>query len=215
MPPRASSPSAESPVRFRISSIEPQDVTPELIDVVAKSAGRVCRHMHLPLQSGSAKVLAEMERNYTAREFEALVCMIREKIPAMSLSTDIIVGFPGETEEDFADTVSLAKRCGFSKIHVFPYSRRAGTPAAERADQVPDEVKRLRALSLRKLSDELRAQDRALRAGNIELALVETNCALTESYYEVPIPKGAAVGSLVAVSMGAPAAALSAAGSKR
>ena len=208
-------PSVESPVRFRISSIEPQDVTPELIDVVAKSAGRVCRHMHLPLQSGSAKVLAEMERRYTAREFEALVRTIREKIPAMSLSTDIIVGFPGETEEDFADTVSLAKRCGFSKIHVFPYSRRAGTPAAERADQVPDEVKRLRAAALRKLSDELRAQDRALRADGVELALVETNCALTESYYEVPIPKGAAVGSLVAVSMGQATGALSAAGSKR
>lgn len=199
-------PSAASPVRLRISSIEPQDVTPALIDVIASSDGRVCRHMHLPLQSGSAKVLSEMERRYSAREFEDLVSMVRAKVPQMSLSTDIIVGFPGETEDDFSDTVSMARKCRFSKIHVFPYSRREGTPAAERTDQVSDSVKRLRAATLRRLSDELRASDFAAREGNVELALVETSLALTESYYEIPIPEGATTGALVPIVMGADAA---------
>lgn len=110
------------------------------------------------------------------------------------------MGFPGETDEDFEDTCALVRHVGFSKIHVFPYSKREGTPAAARADQVPPEVKAARAARLRTLSDELAAADRADRAGTVELALVETpEVATTESYHEVAAPAGADAGSLVPV----------------
>ena len=118
----------------------------------------------------------------------------------MSLSTDIICGFPGETEDEFAETLELARACRFSKIHVFPYSLRTGTPAAARADQVAPEVKAERAARLRSLADELRAAEFARRHGTRELAVVEgENTALTESYFEVPAPAGAHVGDVVEV----------------
>lgn len=190
----------EPPCRFRISSIEPRDVHENLIDVLAASEGRVCRHLHLPLQSGSTKVLREMARPYTAERYGALVEHLRTRVPQLSLTTDIIVGFPGETEEDFAHTCDLAQQCGFSKIHVFPYSKRAGTPAAARADQVQPEVKSRRARELRALSDRLRARDCARRMGSVEYALVEERgAAMIESYYEIEAPASAAVGTLVPV----------------
>ena len=188
----------EPPCRFRISSIEPRDVDEELIGLLSEAQGRVCRHLHLPLQSGSSKVLREMARPYDAERFAALVERLRERVPEIALSTDIIVGFPGETDSDFRQTLDVARRCGFAKIHAFPYSRRAGTPAAARADQVPDAVKAARAAELRTLGDELRAQDRARRAGTVELVLVEEGgVAMAESYFEVPAPQGAPVGALV------------------
>lgn len=144
----------EPPVRFRISSIEPRDVDDALIDLLAEAEGRVCRHLHLPLQSGSSKVLREMARPYDAETYRALVDKLRARVPELALSTDIIVGFPGETEEDFQESLALARACAFSKIHVFPYSRREGTPAAVRADQVKPEVKATRAATLRTLSDD-------------------------------------------------------------
>ena len=170
----------------------------ELIGLLSEAQGRVCRHLHLPLQSGSSKVLREMARPYDAERFAALVERLRERVPEIALSTDIIVGFPGETDRDFRQTLDVARRCGFAKIHAFPYSRRAGTPAAARADQVPDAVKAARAAELRTLGDELRAQDRARRAGTVELVLVEEGgVAMAESYFEVPAPQGAPVGALV------------------
>ena len=190
----------EPPCRFRISSIEPRDVAPELIELLAEADGRICRHLHLPLQSGSSKVLREMARPYDAERFCALVERIRARVPQISLSTDVIVGFPGETEDDFAATCAVARRCGFSKLHVFPYSQRAGTPAAARADQVPPAVKADRAARLRALGDELRAQDCERRMGSVERALVEEGgAAMIESYYEITAPAGAAAGTLVPV----------------
>lgn len=190
----------EPACRFRIGSIEPLDVSMDFIGLLADAEGRLCRHLHLPLQSGSSKVLREMARPYDAEEYRQLVDYLRAMVPEIALTTDIIVGFPGETEEDFEDTCILARRCGFSKIHVFPYSRREGTPAAERADQVAPEVRAARAAALRALSDELAAADRARRIGTTELALAETpETATTESYHEVPAPAGAPAGSLVAV----------------
>ena len=118
----------------------------------------------------------------------------------LSLSTDIICGFPGETDQEFNDTVELAKRCRFTKIHVFPYSKRQGTPAAERADQIEPEVRSARAKQLREVADALRVQQLSDRAGTTELALVEeAGQAMTESYFEVPAPKGARIGQLVSV----------------
>ena len=179
----------EAPARFRVSSIEPRDVDDALIDLLASADGRVCRHLHLPLQAGSSKVLREIAK-------------LRDAVPDIALSTDIIAGFPGETDAEFQETLDVARACRFAKIHAFPYSPRIGTPAAERADQVPPAFKEARAAMLRALGDELRASERARRAGTVELALVEEGgVAMTESYFEVPAPAGAAPGALVEVTL--------------
>ncbi|MEI3230773.1 MAG: MiaB/RimO family radical SAM methylthiotransferase [Gordonibacter pamelaeae] len=145
------------PVRFRISSIEPRDVDDALVDLLAAADGRVCRHLHLPLQAGSSKVLREMARPYDADRFRALVERLYAAVPGLALSTDVIAGFPGETDAEFQETLDLARACRFAKMHAFPYSRRAGTPAAERPDQVPPDIKAARAAAL------ARARRRAAR----------------------------------------------------
>lgn len=188
------------PCRFRISSIEPKDVDTDLIYLIARADGRICRHLHLPLQSGSSKVLREMARPYDAGFFTGLVSDLRAAMPQLSLSTDIIAGFPGESEADFEETLSVARACGFSRIHAFPYSPRRGTPAAERADQLPPEVKEARAARLRALGNELRDEDFSRRVGTRELVLVEQDGrGMSESYYEVPVPVDAAPGRLIEV----------------
>ncbi|MBR0406145.1 MAG: MiaB/RimO family radical SAM methylthiotransferase [Eggerthellaceae bacterium] len=190
------------PARVRASSLEPMTIDDAFIDLLARSEGSVCRHLHVPLQSGSTKVLREMARPYTSERFLSLVERLYERVPSLSLTTDIIVGFPGETDDDFACTLELARACRFSKIHVFPYSKRAGTPAAKRLDQVDPIVVRQRASELRRLSDELRERDYRSRIGTSELVLVESRCALTESYHEIPLPEGAEDGSLLPVVLG-------------
>lgn len=190
------------PCRFRLSSIEPADVGERLAEVLAAAEGRVCRHLHLPLQSGSSRVLAEMGRPYGAEGYVALVERLRAALPTLALATDVIVGFPGESEADFDQTCAVARACGFMNVHVFPYSLRAGTPAAERADQVPVAVRVDRAARLRALGAELRAADRAARVGCEELALVEApGRAMAESYHEVTVPMSAPVGVLVPVTL--------------
>ena len=188
--------------RFRISSIEPHTIDDRFVELLARADGRVCRHLHLPLQSGSNKVLREMDRHYSADEFLSLVQRLYDAVPQLSLSTDVIVGFPGETEQDFQDTMELARACRFSKMHVFRYSMRAGTPAAARADQVSAQVKAARAHELDALSRELRRADRLARRGMEELVLVESDAVATsESYHTVIPPEGAVVGSLVPCTM--------------
>ena len=173
-------------VRFRIGSIEPRDVDDALIGLMAESDGRICRHLHLPLQSGSSRVLSQMNRPYDAREFRELVDRLRTAMPSISLSTDIIVGFPGETEGDFQQTLAVARDAVFSKIHVFRYSRRAGTPAAERADQVPAEVSADRSMRLQELGRALCQADARSRLGTSERVLVEREGQGTsESYHPV------------------------------
>lgn len=192
----------EYPVRFRVSSVEPRDVHDDLIEVLETAGGRVCRHLHLPLQSGNSKVLREMHRPYNAEHFEAIVANLYERVPELSLSTDIICGFPGETEGEFEDTLRVACTCRFSKIHVFPYSKREGTPAAARIDQVPPGVKADRAQRLRDLGDLLRDKEREARKGTRELAVVEEEgVALTESYFEVPAPKNAKAGEMIEITL--------------
>ena len=192
-------PDADHPVRFRIGSIEPQNIDDRLIDVIAQGQGRICRHLHLPLQSGSSAVLEQMRRHYRAQDFLNLVDNMYTRIPQLSLSTDIIVGFPGETDEQFQETLEVARRCRFSKIHVFPYSKRAGTQAAVRSDQIDAETKRNRARILRNLATELREADFTARIGTTEAVLVEPSCALTESYHEIARPENADVGELIDV----------------
>ena len=188
--------------RFRISSIEPRDVDEDLIDLLGSSDGRICRHLHLPLQAGSSKVLREMARPYDAAFFVDLVARLRAAAPSISLSTDIIAGFPGETDAEFEETLSVARACSFSKIHAFPYSIRRGTPAAERSDQIPPEVKDERAARLRVLGDELRSLEFSRRVGTREAVLVEQDGrGMTESYFEVPVPTGLPAGSLVELTL--------------
>ena len=125
--------------RIRFMSSHPKDLTEELIDVIAEEP-KICRHYHLPVQSGSDRILAAMNRRYTHDQYLRKVEAIRAKIPDISLTTDIIVGFPGETEEDFEETLRLVHEVGFDSVFTFIYSKRTGTPAAAMPDQIEDAV---------------------------------------------------------------------------
>lgn len=185
--------------RLRLSSIEPQNMTEGLARLMAGSGGALCRHLHLPLQSGSDRILRSMARRYGAASFREAVGILKRDVPGMSISTDVIVGFPGEDDADLEKTAELCREAGFSKTHVFPYSIRTGTPAAAMDGQIPHAVKEERARLLRALSDELRAADLASRAGTQELAVVEVpGRAMTESYHEVAVPLGLDPGRIFA-----------------
>ena len=121
-------------------SPHPKDFSDDVIDVIAKNP-KISRMLHLPLQSGSTKILDAMSRGYTKEEFIALAKKIKERIPDIGLSTDIIVGFPGETDEDFQDTLDVVNEVGFENAYMFSYSKRTGTPAATMEDQVDEDVK--------------------------------------------------------------------------
>ena len=176
------------PCRIRLSSIEPMDVSDGLIDLLASQSGRLCRHLHIPLQSGSSRVLRAMDRPYDADGFLDLVATIRRQVPDISLSTDIIVGFPGETESDFQATLDVARQCAFSRIHVFPYSAREDTPAAARPDQVDPLLRKDRAARLRALAAQLKQEDYRRRAGTIESVVVEEpGIGRTESYHAIEV----------------------------
>lgn len=191
-----------SQVRFRISSVEPCSLTDTAIDMIARSQGRICRHLHIPLQSGSSKVLAEMGRPYSAEYYARLVDRLYAKIPELSLSTDIIVGFPGESDAEFEETLALARTARFSKIHGFRYSMRAGTPAAARSDQIDPVLKEQRLKALLETADELRMNDARSRLGTTEDILVERpGIGMSESYYKVEVPTDIAPGSLVPLTL--------------
>lgn len=138
--------------RIRLSSLEAGEATPELLALMAARQDRICPHLHLPLQSGSDRVLQAMRRPGTAAQIIEKCRRICEQLDRPSLTTDAIVGFPGETEADFEDTCRVVEAAGFSKIHVFRYSARDGTPAAALADAVPPKVKHRRAAALAELS---------------------------------------------------------------
>lgn len=125
--------------RIRFMTSHPKDLSDELIEVMAKSK-KICHHLHLPLQSGSSRILKEMNRRYDKEKYLNLVEKIRAAIPDISLTTDIIVGFPGETEEDFQETLDVVRQAGYDTAFTFIYSKRTGTPAAAKEDQVPEDV---------------------------------------------------------------------------
>lgn len=140
--------------RIRLSSIEINEVSEELIKLI-KENRKVCPHLHIPLQNGSDKILSAMNRPYGRKRFEEKIKKIRAKIPEISLTTDVIVGFPGETEKDFQETYEFCEKINFSKIHVFSFSRRKGTPAYEMLGQIDKETIAKRSKKLRTLSDKL------------------------------------------------------------
>ena len=158
--------------RLRVSSIEPGDVTPRLVEAMADTS-TVADHMHIPLQSGDPAVLSEMGRSYTIERYLQAVGWAREGLPRLNLTTDVIVGFPTETEAGFARTVDIAAELGFGKIHVFPYSPRPGTRAEALGDLVAPDAKAERSRVLRDLSDRLGFAHRHRRIGTADVVLIE------------------------------------------
>ncbi len=143
--------------RLRVSSIEESEVTKDFIDLMAHN-DVLARHLHIPLQSGSENILKRMNRKYNKQQFLDKINYIRQCMPEIAITTDIIVGFPGETEEEFKETLDFAQKCNFAKIHVFPFSARRGTPADKMANQVSSIVKKNRVRELISLSNKLENQ---------------------------------------------------------
>lgn len=140
--------------RLRISSIEASQITDEVLDVL-KDSPIVVRHLHVPIQSASDTVLRRMRRKYTMAEFGERITRLKEVLPDCAITSDVIVGFPGETEEEFMETFNFINDHKFSELHVFPYSKRTGTPAAMMDDQVDENIKEQRVARLIALSDQL------------------------------------------------------------
>lgn len=159
---------------IRLSSIEVTEITDGIIDIMA-SESKLCPHLHLPLQSGSEKILKLMRRPYDKTEFRAVVKKIREKIEDIAITTDIIVGFPGEDERAFQESYDFVKEMNFSRLHVFPFSRREGTPAARMKDQIPAEQKKEYSSKMLQLNEELMANYQKRFIGTIRPVIVEEN----------------------------------------
>ena len=159
--------------RFRLGSLEAVEVTDELVRLAAEFPERVCPHFHLSMQSGDDAVLARMKRRWPSGPFIDRALSIRDSIPLAALTTDVIVGFPGETDGEFQNTCEAVERVRFSKIHIFRYSRRPGTEAAEMKGQVPDSVKKRRAAELERIALRLRAEYAASLVGREVTVLVE------------------------------------------
>ena len=158
--------------RIRFISPHPKDFTDDVIDAIA-NCDKVCKLIHLPLQSGNTKVLKEMNRKYTKEQYLELVEKMKKKIPNLTLSTDIIVGFPGETDKEFLDTLDVVEKVNFEQIYMFIYSRRKGTPADKMENQVPEEIKHIRFNKLKELFESRIEENNNKYVGKIEKVLVE------------------------------------------
>jgi threonylcarbamoyladenosine tRNA methylthiotransferase MtaB len=191
--------------RIRISSIEPWTVEDGLIDLVANEP-RICRHLHLPLQHGSDGVLRAMGRPYSAGHVRSLMRRIREVSPGTAVGADVIVGFPGEDDQAFAESHAIIEDLGFTYLHVFPFSTRPGTAAANLPGRPDDEVISRRAAALRALSRKSREAFAASRIGAEEEVLITQSCdgrvrGLSSSYIVVDAPGRAVQGDIVRVRM--------------
>lgn len=183
---------AANPLRLRLGSIESAEMTDELIDLL-KSDGRLCNHVHLPLQSGSDEILRVMRRPYTTKNFSELTARLVAEVENISIGTDLIVGFPGETDENFSETLNFIREQPFSKIHVFPYSARQGTLAAGMANQISPQIKKIRATQALEVS---RAKAQAFSErliGQTVEVIAETSAGglvdgLTKNYVRVYLP---------------------------
>lgn len=190
--------------RLRISSIEESEIDDRLIALI-NSKDNLANHFHIPLQSGSDTVLKRMNRKYTCEEFYQKIKKIKEACPNVALTTDVIVGFPGESEEEFLETYNFIKKCGFNMLHVFPYSAREKTLAASMKNQVDPKVKKERTLRLIELSNELWDEYTSKFVNKEVEVLVEQyddkthmNIGHTSNYLEVKIPsKTSLVGKIV------------------
>tara|TARA_B100001250_G_scaffold401147_1_gene412653 strand:- start:331 stop:1215 length:885 start_codon:yes stop_codon:yes gene_type:complete len=158
--------------RIRYTSPHPQDINKELIEIMSKYEN-ICNHIHLPLQSGSDRILKRMNRTYTKQEFLELVSMIKNIIPGCVLSTDIIVGFPGETESEFEETLEVVQKSSFNSAFMFKYSPRPGTKASEYTDQIDEEYKQSRLESLINLQRDITLLENQKNIGRTIDVLIE------------------------------------------
>jgi threonylcarbamoyladenosine tRNA methylthiotransferase MtaB len=158
--------------RFRLSSVEPLEVTPRLVGLLA-SERRVCPHLHVPLQSGSDRVLRRMRRPYTARQFRDVLTLLADAVPGIRLGADVIAGFPGETEDDFGETVRVVRDAPLGYLHAFPYSARGGTESAGWPDDVPATGKKSRVARLREMDAEMRGRFLASQVGRTLTVIAE------------------------------------------
>ena len=158
--------------RIRFMTSHPKDLSDDLIQAMA-DCEKVCSHLHLPLQSGSSRILKKMNRHYTKEDYLLLVKKIREKLPEIALTTDIIVGFPGETEEDFEETLDVVSKVSYDSAYTFIYSKRSGTPAASMEDQVPEDVVKERFAKLLKVVQTISAERTNEKLGMTEPVLIE------------------------------------------
>ena len=192
--------------RLRISSIEESEIDDELIHLINERSN-LAQHFHIPLQSGAANTLKRMNRKYTKEQFLEKLRLIRKACPDVALTTDVIVGFPGETEDEFNETVEFIKECDFNMLHVFPYSLREGTVAAKMKDQIDPRIKKERCLKLIELSNYLWDKYTDKYVGKEVEVLIEqydknnkVNIGHTTNYLEVHIPgKELPIGSLINV----------------
>jgi len=184
----------DADVTFRISSLEPMDCTPEIVELVAFSGGRFAPHFHLPLQHGSDRMLRAMRRPYTVGFYDDLVATIVDALPHASIGTDMIVGFPGESDEDFAASLNYVSRAPLSHVHVFPYSDRPGTEASRLHDKVLGPVVRERGAALRRAAARQTMLFRDAQIGSIRpgLTLEDGTLVVTDNYLKVRIPAGQA-----------------------
>jgi threonylcarbamoyladenosine tRNA methylthiotransferase MtaB len=184
---------AERAMLFRISSLEPMDCSREIVDLVSTSE-RFAPHFHLPLQHASDRVLAAMRRPYTLAHYAALVDGIRAKLPHASIGSDVIVGFPGETDEDFAQLADYLEQSPLTHLHVFPYSDRPGTPATAMGGKVPGAVIRERGRQVREIGQRLTTRFRDAQIGTTHRALTleDGSLVVTGNYLKVRIPPGRA-----------------------
>ncbi|NLF69364.1 MAG: tRNA (N(6)-L-threonylcarbamoyladenosine(37)-C(2))-methylthiotransferase MtaB [Candidatus Anammoximicrobium sp.] len=193
--------------RVRLSSLEATEVTRELVQVMADHPDKICPHLHICLQSGSDAVLRRMRRRWSARMFLDRCELVRQGLDQPAFTTDVIVGFPGETDEDFEHTCRLVREAGFSKIHIFPFSPRRGTPAADMPDQVPGRVRSERGKQLKAVERDLREEYfRSLIGRNLRVLLEARSQAAAEHavgtscrYAPVEVPIGGGLGRLVDV----------------
>lgn len=158
--------------RIRFMTSHPKDLSDDLIQAMA-DCEKVCSHLHLPLQSGSSRILEKMNRHYTKEDYLLLVKKIREKLPEIALTTDIIVGFPGETEEDFEETLDVVSKVRYDSAYTFIYSKRSGTPAASMENQVPEDVVKERFAKLLKVVQTISAERTNEKLGMTEPVLIE------------------------------------------
>ena len=193
----------ETPVeRLRLSSVEPMDFSDDLLGLMAASP-RIARHVHAPLQSGSDSVLRRMHRKYRPRHYQDRILTARALMPDCAVGADVMTGFPGETEREFEESRAFIEALPFTYLHVFTYSERPGTPAAESADQVPLEIRKQRTHELRELAARKNFEFRRAMIGKTLSAVTLDDGALTENYLKVKLATRREANHMVDVRIGA------------
>jgi len=187
--------------RLRLSSVEPMDFSDDLLSLIAESP-RIAKHVHAPLQSGSDRVLRRMHRKYRPRHYEDRIRKARELMPAAAIGADVMVGFPGETDEEFEESRRFIESLPFTYLHVFTYSERPGTPAAERPDQVPMPVRKYRNHILRELGAGKNLEFRRSLIGRTLSAVTLEQGALSDNFLKIELTTPRSANQLVDIKIG-------------